>query len=283
MRWLPEQLDSILAQRDVSVRVIALDDESTDGTRDWLESQAKADDRITVLPSMGASGGSAPNFYRLIADRRAGPDGLPRLQRPGRRLAARQARAARRACSRPAVTSASRRASPRSRRRVAAPSCARTSRSAGSTTSPRAPAPVRPSSSRPNWPASSPLSSPTPSRRRRMPRSMTPSSTRSPARRAGRGSSIPCPRSTTASTSDNVMGSNVGVGSAMSRLRLIREHWHRNQAILHAHGRHATGRRRRASSDRGRCSRCSPPGACARGGRSPAGLARCDGADGISG
>ena len=32
----------------------------------------------------------------------------------------------------------------------------------------------------------------------------------------------------------NVIGSNVGVGSAVARLRLIREHWHRNQAILHA-------------------------------------------------
>ncbi|MEP6477938.1 MAG: glycosyltransferase [Rhodoglobus sp.] len=72
IRWLSEQLDSILGQRDVRVRVVALDDESTDGTRDWLLERAAADARITVLPSMGSSGGSAPNFYRLI--RRIAPD-----------------------------------------------------------------------------------------------------------------------------------------------------------------------------------------------------------------
>jgi len=65
-RWLPEQLDSILDQEGVDVSVVALDDESTDGTRDWLVERAAADPRITVLPSMGSSGGSAPNFYRLI-------------------------------------------------------------------------------------------------------------------------------------------------------------------------------------------------------------------------
>jgi len=66
LRWLPEQLDSILSQRGVDVRVVALDDESTDGTREWLIEQAAKDARVSVLPSMGKSGGSAPNFYRLI-------------------------------------------------------------------------------------------------------------------------------------------------------------------------------------------------------------------------
>lgn len=66
LRWLPEQLDSILVQEGVEVRVVALDDESTDGTREWLLQRAAADARLTVLPAMGSSGGSAPNFYRLI-------------------------------------------------------------------------------------------------------------------------------------------------------------------------------------------------------------------------
>ena len=35
-RWLPEQLSSILAQQDVDVRVVALDDSSIDGTVDYL-------------------------------------------------------------------------------------------------------------------------------------------------------------------------------------------------------------------------------------------------------
>jgi rhamnosyltransferase len=64
--YLPEQVQSILTQRDVDVRLVALDDGSTDGTLEWLHDQAGADTRITVLPSEGPSGGSAKNFYRLI-------------------------------------------------------------------------------------------------------------------------------------------------------------------------------------------------------------------------
>ena len=67
LRWLPEQIDSILAQENVSVRIIALDDASTDGTREWLVEQAAADARLTVLPPQGSSGSSAANFYRLIS------------------------------------------------------------------------------------------------------------------------------------------------------------------------------------------------------------------------
>ena len=74
--WLPEQLASILNQRDVDVRVIALDDESTDGTREWLIEQSATDARLTVLPSQGRSGGSAPNFYRLLASADYAPDEL---------------------------------------------------------------------------------------------------------------------------------------------------------------------------------------------------------------
>lgn len=66
MKWLPEQLASVLSQSGVDLRVVALDDESTDGTREWLVEQAEQDARLTVLPSMGPSGGSASNFYRLI-------------------------------------------------------------------------------------------------------------------------------------------------------------------------------------------------------------------------
>lgn len=66
LRWLPAQLDSILTQDGISVRVIALDDESTDGTHGWLLEQSKKDPRITVLPAQGSSGSAAANFYRLI-------------------------------------------------------------------------------------------------------------------------------------------------------------------------------------------------------------------------
>lgn len=66
LRWLPEQLDSILSQQGVSLRVVALDDESTDGTYEWMVERAASEERLTVLPRRGASGGSAANFYRLI-------------------------------------------------------------------------------------------------------------------------------------------------------------------------------------------------------------------------
>jgi rhamnosyltransferase len=66
LRFLPEQVDSILAQRDVDVRIIALDDESTDGTRAWLVERAEREPRLTVLEPMGRSGSSAANFYRLL-------------------------------------------------------------------------------------------------------------------------------------------------------------------------------------------------------------------------
>jgi rhamnosyltransferase len=64
--WLDDQLDSILSQEGVSVRVVALDDASTDGTRAILTARAAADPRVVVLPDQGPSGGSAANFYRLV-------------------------------------------------------------------------------------------------------------------------------------------------------------------------------------------------------------------------
>jgi rhamnosyltransferase len=65
-RWLDEQLDTILDQEGVAVRVVALDDGSSDETPAILAARAHADSRVTVLESRGNAGGAAPNFYRLI-------------------------------------------------------------------------------------------------------------------------------------------------------------------------------------------------------------------------
>ncbi|MEV8253429.1 glycosyltransferase [Rhodoglobus sp. NPDC076762] len=65
-RWLPEQLDSVLNQVGVEVHVFARDDASNDGTAEWLTEQAAKEPRLTVLPSDGASGSAADNFYRLV-------------------------------------------------------------------------------------------------------------------------------------------------------------------------------------------------------------------------
>ena len=64
-RYLPAQLDSILAQHDVDVRVLISDDGSTDGTVDYLRERGAADERLVVLPA-GVHAGAAGNFYRLL-------------------------------------------------------------------------------------------------------------------------------------------------------------------------------------------------------------------------
>jgi rhamnosyltransferase len=65
-RWLPEQLDSVLSQSGVEVEVFARDDASTDGTAEWLAQRSAVEPRLTIIPSDGASGSAAANFYRLI-------------------------------------------------------------------------------------------------------------------------------------------------------------------------------------------------------------------------
>lgn len=75
-RWLGEQLDSILNQKGVDVRIIALDDESTDGTFEQLTERAQTDARLTMLPRSGPSGSAAANFYRLILRAETDPDEL---------------------------------------------------------------------------------------------------------------------------------------------------------------------------------------------------------------
>jgi len=66
MRWLPEQLASILAQQGVDLSIVASDDASTDGTRAWLEDAAAREPRLRLLPDTGASGSSAANFALLL-------------------------------------------------------------------------------------------------------------------------------------------------------------------------------------------------------------------------
>lgn len=73
-RWLPEQVESILAQEGVRVRLVALDDGSTDGTAEWLAERAREDDRITVLTDSQPSGSSVANFLRLIVRVQPHPD-----------------------------------------------------------------------------------------------------------------------------------------------------------------------------------------------------------------
>jgi len=68
VRWLPEQLDSVLKQTAVLVTVIVSVDRSTDGTEEWINQRAADDERILVLPHGESFGGAARNFFRLIRD-----------------------------------------------------------------------------------------------------------------------------------------------------------------------------------------------------------------------
>ena len=66
-RFLREQIDSILEQDYPSVRILARDDASTDGTMAILSHYAEqAPERFTVLPGREASGGAQWNFLRLM-------------------------------------------------------------------------------------------------------------------------------------------------------------------------------------------------------------------------
>ncbi len=73
-RFLVPQLDSLLSQEGVEVRVVASDDGSTDDTPSLLARYAAADGRVTVLPPRPATGRPAANFARLLRDAASGED-----------------------------------------------------------------------------------------------------------------------------------------------------------------------------------------------------------------
>ena len=68
MRWLAEQVSTILEQQTVHVTLWVSDDASSDGTWEWLQAQVKIDPRIKILPKAGSFGSAAQNFYRLVCD-----------------------------------------------------------------------------------------------------------------------------------------------------------------------------------------------------------------------
>lgn len=68
LRYLPQQLDSILAQTDVDVTVFVSVDRSTDGTEDWLVRLQAEKNRIVLLPFGERFGGAARNFFRLLRE-----------------------------------------------------------------------------------------------------------------------------------------------------------------------------------------------------------------------
>lgn len=68
VRYIQQQLDSILSQTDVRVTVFVSVDRSTDGTEDWFLAFQAHEPRVVVLPVGETFGGAARNFFRLLRD-----------------------------------------------------------------------------------------------------------------------------------------------------------------------------------------------------------------------
>lgn len=64
--WLPEQIDSILNQLNVSVTIFVSVDCSSDGTEAWIKQVAEKDVRVVVLDQGRYFGGAAKNFLRIL-------------------------------------------------------------------------------------------------------------------------------------------------------------------------------------------------------------------------
>lgn len=67
LSYLPQQLESITRQRACKPTLWVSDDESTDGTWEWLNRPERAD-ALRLLPRIGRFGNAARNFYRLLRD-----------------------------------------------------------------------------------------------------------------------------------------------------------------------------------------------------------------------
>lgn len=65
-QWVEQQVDSILAQEGVDVRLLVSDDGSSDSTRDVIRRYVEADPRVTLLPPRNGPSGVTANFLHLF-------------------------------------------------------------------------------------------------------------------------------------------------------------------------------------------------------------------------
>ncbi len=68
VKYIKEQVDSILNQKEVNVTVFISDDLSTDGIIEYIQDIYMKEKRVVYLQSNQKFGGAAKNFYRLIKD-----------------------------------------------------------------------------------------------------------------------------------------------------------------------------------------------------------------------
>lgn len=68
IKWIAEQVDTILNQKNVKLHLYISIDPSQDGTEKWCKNLEKNKHNVTVLPTAQHFGSAAPNFFRLIKD-----------------------------------------------------------------------------------------------------------------------------------------------------------------------------------------------------------------------
>jgi rhamnosyltransferase len=68
INYIINQVESLLKQESCVVDIWVSDDQSTDGTWEWLCERSNIDPRILLLPRIERFGNAARNFYRLLRD-----------------------------------------------------------------------------------------------------------------------------------------------------------------------------------------------------------------------
>lgn len=71
--WIAEQVETVLNQQGVQVKLVISDDGSTDGTAQWLQDLAKNEPRVTLLPPRAGEASVAGNFLYALASLDLGP------------------------------------------------------------------------------------------------------------------------------------------------------------------------------------------------------------------
>jgi rhamnosyltransferase len=66
--YIHEQVDSILKQQGCVVDIFVSDDQSSDGTWEWLNDKKQSEPRLHLLPRIDRFRNAARNFYRLLRD-----------------------------------------------------------------------------------------------------------------------------------------------------------------------------------------------------------------------
>ena len=68
MRWISEQVNSVLNQEEVTISLLISVDRSDDGTENWVDQLCQRDPRVKSLAHGERFGGAARNFFRLISE-----------------------------------------------------------------------------------------------------------------------------------------------------------------------------------------------------------------------